>query len=336
MRSTKYSGWCTAFCLTLVLAANACAQDKPHKPSDLTLDRDYVRRVITAAIKAIADNFAFPEERDQLVRTLTAKLNSGGYDGITSALKLVPQVNQDLQAGAHDAHLRFGYSFEPQAMNNNVDEDLPAEIEKERAASSIYGFGLHTVERLPGDIGYLRLDNFERPEVAAEQIGMAFKMLATTRALIVDLRENRGGDIYAVPMFVSYFLPPTPVLLGEAYSSIDNRNRQQWSLAYVPGPRYRDRPVYVLTSANTFSAAEGVTSLLKRFGATLVGERTRGGAHPNRWFNIDPHFAISVPVLRPLGPDWEGTGIAPDVAVPAGSALEEATKLASAKIEAHH
>ena len=47
-------------------------------------------------------------------------------------------------------------------------------------------------------------------------------------------------------------------------------------------------------------------------------------------------YAAFVPVGRTFDPDtgqsWEGTGVAPDVAVPADKALDEALKLAGVKV----
>jgi hypothetical protein len=52
------------------------------------------------------------------------------------------------------------------------------------------------------------------------------------------------------------------------------------------------------------------------------------------------HFLIGVPVARPINPvtkkDWEGTGVAPDVAVPADRALDVALKLAAEQIAKAH
>ena len=96
----------------------------------------------------------------------------------------------------------------------------------------------------------------------------------------------------------------------------------------------RKVPVYVLTAKRTFSGAEELTydlKYLKR--ATIVGEHTGGGAHPTAGFRVDDHFLIGVPYARPVNPitktDWEGTGVAPDVDVPADQALDVAKKLAA-------
>ena len=63
----------------------------------------------------------------------------------------------------------------------------------------------------------------------------------------------------------------------------------------------------------------------------MVGEATGGGAHPSRAFRLTEHFAISVPYAKSVSPitggNWEGDGVAPDVAVPAAQALQTAYRM---------
>ncbi|MGA2046627.1 MAG: S41 family peptidase, partial [Terracidiphilus sp.] len=110
-----------------------------------------------------------------------------------------------------------------------------------------------------------------------------------------------------------------------------------WTRSPVVGNGLADKPVYVLTSASTWSGAEQFSydlKMLKR--ATLVGETTRGGAHAGVFHRIDDHFGIGIPEVRSINPysntDWEGVGVEPDVEVKAADALEMALKLAEAKI----
>jgi C-terminal processing protease CtpA/Prc len=82
----------------------------------------------------------------------------------------------------------------------------------------------------------------------------------------------------------------------------------------------------VLTSKRTFSGAEEFTYNLKNLKrATIIGETTGGGAHPGGVFRASEHFGVFVPTGRAINPitktNWEGTGVTPDVAVPADQAL---------------
>jgi C-terminal processing protease CtpA/Prc len=95
--------------------------------------------------------------------------------------------------------------------------------------------------------------------------------------------------------------------------------------------------VFVLTSKRIFSGAEEFSYNLKNLKrATIMGETTGGGAHPVSGHRIDDHFMIGVPFARAVNPiskmNWEGTGVEPDVKVPADEALDVAKKMAAEQI----
>jgi Peptidase family S41 len=89
---------------------------------------------------------------------------------------------------------------------------------------------------------------------------------------------------------------------------------------------------------DTFSGGEEFAYDLKALKrAIIVGETTGGGAHPTGPKRLDDHIGIMVPVERSINltqTDWEGTGVEPDVKVPADRALERALELARAQVEA--
>ena len=138
---------------------------------------------------------------------------------------------------------------------------------------------------------------------------------------------------------ISTYLFDEPTHLNDIWERKDNSTQQYWTLPYVPGKRLNDKPVYVLTSKLTFSGAEEFSYNLKNLKrATIVGETTGGGAHPVAGHRVDDHFMIGVPFARAINPisktNWEGTGVEPDVKVPAVEALTTAEKLAHEKLNA--
>jgi C-terminal processing protease CtpA/Prc len=107
----------------------------------------------------------------------------------------------------------------------------------------------------------------------------------------------------------------------------------------VPGRRYGQKGVYILTSGFTFSAAEDISYTLKNLKrATIVGETTGGGAHPVRARRLNDHFFVMVPFARYISPvtktNWEGTGVEPDLKVPQAHALKVAQLTALRKLSA--
>jgi len=122
--------------------------------------------------------------------------------------------------------------------------------------------------------------------------------------------------------------------VNDIYNRPDDRTIQFWTPPYVPGRRFGGtKPVWVLTSSVTFSGGEELAYDLQQTGrATIVGETTRGGAHPTDWHEIAEHLYVTVPEARAINPEsganWEAVGVVPDLAVAADQALDHAVELA--------
>jgi C-terminal processing protease CtpA/Prc len=190
-------------------------------------------------------------------------------------------------------------------------------------------YGIFRAERLDGNIGYLDVRGVPGPEEAGPVIAAAMELIGGTYALIIDLRQNHGGSPNAVVLWCSYFFPDASTHLNDIFHADTGETRQFWSLAYLPGPRYLDRPVYVLTSAETFSGGEDFAYTLQAQGrAEVIGEATGGGAHPTRGIPISATMGIAVPHARSVNPvtgtNWQGTGVIPDTAAPAAAACDVA------------
>src|SRR5579884_1799302 len=122
--------------------------------------------------------------------------------------------------------------------------------------------------------------------------------------------------------------------LNSLYWRECDRTQQFWTLPYVPGKRFgSQKPVYILTSAETFSGAEEFAYNLKNLTRpTLIGETTGGGAHPGDVYRLSAHFQAFIPGGRAINPisgtNWEGTGVQPDIATPREEAFTIAYKMA--------
>ena len=193
--------------------------------------------------------------------------------------------------------------------------------------------GFEKAEHLRPNFGYVKFNMFADPQFCASTAAAAMTFLADSDALIVDLRDNRGGH-GGMAEFIASYLFDQRTHLDDIFSRAENATREEWTLPYVPGKKFVGKPVFVLTSKQTFSAAEALSYWLKNMKrATLVGETTLGGAHPTDTKPIDEHFSVRVPFSRSINPitkaNWEGTGVEPDVKVAADEALEAALKLAA-------
>src|SRR6185503_8520186 len=118
-------------------------------------------------------------------------------------------------------------------------------------------FGFGKLERLRGNVGYLELVNFsDLRQQSAETASALLSTLANFDAIIVDLRRNGGGNDPMMVFIATYFFDPAPVHLNDIYWRDTNDTTEFWTLASVPGRRSARQPLYILTSASTFSGAE--------------------------------------------------------------------------------
>jgi len=221
----------------------------------------------------------------------------------------------------------------PTHRHDGPNGDEPSDHETRRLAMRKMGrmdnFGIRRVERLDGNVGYLDVRRVAIPANAGPAITAAMELVAGTYALIIDLRHNGGGAPEGVVYWCSYLFEEHPTHLNDIFHADTGETRQFWALPYVPGTRYVDRPVYLLTSSRTFSGGEDFAYTLQALGrAEVIGETTGGGAHPTRGFPISPAVHIGIPFARSINPvtgtNWQGTGVVPDVAVPEEQAYDAA------------
>jgi hypothetical protein len=303
--------------------------------ASLAVDAATRRRVVERAAALLDSLYVFPEVARRMGDTMRARLARGAYDGLTNGMTFARRLEGDLREISHDRHLGVRFSaraLPPEPAGGTPDRPTPEERERERREMREDNCGFRRVEQLAGNVGYLKFDFFADPELCAPTATAAMSFLANTRALVVDLRENGGGDP-AMVAFLSSYLFDRRTHLNDIWTRATDSTEHFWTRDSIPGLRFGgEKPVYVLTAARTFSGAEEFTYNLKNLKrATIVGETTGGGAHPVNGHRIDDHFLIGVPFARAINPitrtNWEGTGVEPDVKVPAADALATAEKL---------
>jgi hypothetical protein len=310
----------------------------PDDPA-LTNERLSARETVETALALLRRSYVFPDRAEQAAVAIEARLAAGEYDDLAEDV-LAERLTSQLEAVCDDKHLRVRAMPQRQAVPR---PGAPAGPEPGPHASPGPGpggpdrrprnYGIYRAERLDGNVGYLDLRGVPGPEEAGPVIAAAMELIAGTYALIIDLRRNHGGSPHAVVLWCSYFFPDGGTHLNDIFTADTGETRQFWSLAFVPGSRYLDRPVYLLTSAETFSGGEDFCYTLQAQGrAEVIGEATGGGAHPTRMIPIAATMAIAVPFARSVNPvtgtNWQGTGVLPDTAVPAAEAYDMAYRKA--------
>ena len=299
------------------------------------------REIVTKALELLRANYVFPEQAGQAATAIEARLEAGEYDDLDE-ITLTERLTRDLQEITGDRHLRVVFGGGPGPRRQRIGEpEEPKDHEARRLAMRRIGrldnFGIRQVERLDGNVGYLDVRRVAVPANAGPAIGAAMELVAGTYALIIDLRHNGGGAPEGVVFWCSYLLDERPTHLNDIFHADTGETRQFWALPYVPGTRYLDRPVYVLTSGHTFSGGEDFAYTLQALGrATVVGETTGGGAHPTRGFPISAAVHIGIPFARSVNPvtgtNWQGTGVVPDVPADAEQAYDVAYARALEKV----
>ena len=286
--------------------------------------------IITSVIEHLNKFYVFSEKATFISKTIQDRYKKGRYSKISKGLELSDTLTKHLRELSKDEHLGTIFSLE-KIPDEEEKPPTPEERQRFKRFASAQNYGFEKLERLPGNIGYMELNGFIRAEWGAETAIAAMNFLSNTDALIIDFRYNGGGEPGLIQLICTYFFEK-PVHLNSIYWREGNRTEQFWTLTYVQGTRYISKPVYILTSKNTFSAAEDFAyslQALKR--VTIIGEKTKGGANAGRSFRINDHFGIYIPIgtaINPVtGKNWEG-GIIPDVEVSANDALKQAHILA--------
>jgi len=315
------------------LALPARAQFAPGSPDDADTPLDARTRsaVIESLAVAVRDLYVFPDKGAELAKQLRRRAAQKQYDRITGSREFADSLTAHMQATTHDLHMRVHYRLEPLPVRSR-DEDGPSGEERRRqvAMEELRNFGFEQVRRLPGNVGYLDLRQFSgSPEAQATAVA-AMNFLGHCDAVIVDLRRNGGGSPAMIQTLLSYFVEEGDRLHFNDFYRREGDRWEQWhTSAFVPGPRLAGKPLFVLTSPRTGSAAEEFSYDVQTHElGTLVGGTTAGAANPGGLVRLSDHLAAFIATGRAVNPvtktNWEGVGVKPDVDVPPGEALRAA------------
>jgi hypothetical protein len=316
-----------AITLLLLLQPGIRAQQSAVSgPPDAAVDAATRQQVIDGAIEHLKNAYIFADVAEKMGAAIRERTARKEYDAISGSRAFADALTSHLQEVSKDKHLRVLFNAEgfPERRAPTAEER-----ERMRAAERRGNYGFQRVERLDGNVGYIELRGFSGSPDAGPTAVAAMNFVAGTDALIFDLRANGGGSPAMIGLLSSYIFDDV-VHLNDFYIRERDEHRQFWTSPHVQGQRYGNtKPVYVLTSNRTFSAAEEFTYNRKNLTrAIIVGETTGGGAHPGGVRRITDHFGIWVPNGRAINPitktNWEGIGIEPDVKVSAADALKTA------------
>ena len=346
---------------SFILAGVACvsapvlAQTTPSAvptttATKLAFDKADAEKAVTDLAAALEDNFVFPDAGKAYAVMLRANLAKGSYASFPDAQAFADKVTDDLQAVHKDGHLRLRVAPAEQRGQAQAPNGGPAD------ANDVTRSGWLS----PG-VAYIDFNGFPGNEPTIAAVRKFLETHKDAKHLIIDARDNGGGGLAEMNLiFEQIFTKPTTLVTMDIRQAVEEKHGTPFDpndplMRKVSGPAtiirrehvavpaakqsaLKDAKVYLLTSKKTFSAAEHLSLALKRTKrATLIGEATGGGAHFGGMGPMGAGYAAFVPVGRTFDPDtgesWEGTGVAPDIAVPADKAIDEALKLAGACVD---
>ena len=336
--------WPPAALLIPILVLGGCAGVTPRPAAPGRFDR-----AIETLAALLESSYVIPAQGGRHAAMLRRNLARGAYAGIEGRGAIAARLTADLRAVAADGHLRV----EPEGGAGPV-----------RVARVSMG---HPMRRPPPieDAGWIadgvaciRFHEFPGDPDTVAAVDRFMADHAAARAIIIDARSHRGGGVAEMNVLLSYlFARETTLVFMDLAEALVRRKGpppddgpEVRRIAGPPGVFRREHvaipnrtetrlfgaKVFYLVSSRTASAAEHLALALKRtHRAVLVGEHTAGANHFGGYEPLGDGLAVFLPVGRTLDPDtgsdWEGSGIQPDVAVPADRALDEALRLARSR-----
>lgn len=273
--------------------------------------------------------YIFEDVANQLSKKLKSEIDLKTFDNLSDA-EFAKSLSKYLTRNGNDLHFNLLYrpgKEEEKAVN---EKEL---LKKYDAINKQWNYGFDKVMRLDGNIGYIEYTGFPEGNKSAQQIlDATMNFVSNTNALIIDLRNNRGGDGKMVRLFLSYFFNER-IKLSEIYTRYNNKTEEKYTYKKVNGKKYLDKPVYLLVNNNTISAAEALAyNLQQNKIAKVIGDKTYGAANPVKVFFIGKKYQLFIPISVEKNAvtetNWEHTGINVDEKVNSEKALIKAQIIA--------
>ena len=293
------------------------------------LNRDQKETIVNELSEMLQQNYVYPDTARAMAKNVQAQWQNGAYDSLDRPGLLAAALSRDLWSVYHDGHLKVRYQPELALSIGKGSEVSAEDRRKILEYNRQMNFGFNKIEILNGNIGYLKFNMFvEVSKESKETVEAAFRFVQHVHALVIDLRENGGGEPDMV-RYICNFLFAKRTHLNDIYSRRDNTTGEFWTTPDKELTALMTVPVYLLTSKATFSGAEEMAyDLQTQKRAVVVGEVTGGGAHPVEPRAISNGFVLFVPFARAINSvtktNWETKGVQPDIITTADSALDKA------------
>jgi C-terminal processing protease CtpA/Prc len=283
--------------------------------------------------KKLQDSYVIEATATKLSQLLNSKDFISRCSKQKSAEHMANFMTTELNKIANDKHLSVHYDpkWVKELKEYRSSDQDKALADKRVLETPQDNYGFKQIEMLEGNIGYLDIRSFADSHLGGATLESAMKFLQHADGIIIDLRNNFGGSPFMVNTLASYFFDLDTVHLSTSESRELGQltQIQEWTSPYVPGPRFKDAPLYILTSKNSASAAEYFSYAMKNLArATIVGEVTAGAGHGRNTEIVNDDYILSLPTTRGVDPrtndSWEGKGVKPNIETHGDNALNVA------------
>ena len=305
-----------------ILVLSLFLYDEPHSASESHLKRtssEDTAIIVEQVSRVLNEYYVYPEVAKAMESFINIQMSNGAYQNAFTQQKLIEELQSDLREISSDGHISLHLANHSKDRRSQV---LPrTELQKQVHADFI------SSGKATNKIGYLRFDKFSGDPQTKKLITEAMISLAASNSLIIDMRENIGGDPNLVAFLSSYFVEDNTPL----WSLIDRDGNEVLKVKSKVNNNKFNGKLYLLTSNKTYSAAEAFVYTLKHLGrAYIIGEPTGGGAHLVEMQRVTDDIDIRIPVLRAYNSvtesNWERNGVIPMIAVEASKAKSAAIK----------
>lgn len=297
------------FCLMIGLSLSSQAQEMDLTPA-------FKQETVDRLSQLINDHYVFPEVAEKTSAHIKAQLKAGHFDKIDSLEAFAKALTTEIRLINKDKHMLIRMSRPKEEKENSMKQmfkDHMYQIDYRRNNNG----GFKEAKKLDGNVGYFDLRSFASPYDGRPFVDSFMQLLASSDAMIIDLRLNGGGHPAMVQYLCSYFFDEK-VHLNSLYFREGDRTQEFWTLDSVNGQKMPTIPLFVLTSDRTFSGAEEFSyNMQTQKRATLVGQTTGGGANPVNRMQLNDKLTAFIPVGTAINPitktNWEGVGVIPEV-----------------------
>ncbi len=282
------------------------------------------KQIIEIADK-IKEYYIFEDVANELSEKLKSEIALKTFDNLSDS-EFTKSLSSYLSKNGNDLHFNVLYRPSQEETKSVNEKELLQEYD---AINKQWNYGFEKVARLDGNIGYIEYSGFPEGNKSAQQIlDATMNFVSNTNALIIDLRNNQGGDGKMVELFLSYFFEKK-MKLSEVYTRYTDKTSKSCTMQKVNGKKYLRKPVYILVNNHTISAAEALAyNLQQNKIAQVIGEKTYGAANPVKAFFIGNKYHLFIPVSIEknsiTNTNWEHVGIDADIKISSEKALIKA------------